>query len=181
MKNNINRKIIYLIIFIFALCLSLGISLAYFVVEVIGNEDAKDIVVETSNLLLNYKEGNILDVNGVFPGNTFTKEFTVENAGSGSTTFNIGLTDVNNTFINDELVVSINCTSYDIATNEVSGTCPSYEQKVLPITDSVLYNNIQIDKGKKYVYAFTITFIETNSSQNYNQGAKFKAKINVTE
>lgn len=181
MKDNNNRKIIYLILFIFALCFSFGISLARFVANVVGNEDAKNVIVETGNLLLNYKEGNVLDVTGIYPGNTFTKEFTVTNVGTLPTTFNIGLSNVNNTFKNDELVVTISCTSYDVSTNEVSGTCDSYGEKVIPATASNLYTNISIDIGKKYVYVLGISFKETNSSQNYNQGASFKAKINIAE
>ena len=72
-------------------------------------------------------------------------------------------------------------TCYDASTNIVSGTCDSYDETVLPATSSSLYTNISIDVGKKYIYNLAISFKETNSSQNYNQGAIFKAKIDILE
>ena len=175
------RKIMYGILLTFALCLTMGIALASFVADVVGNADANDVTVKTGNLLLNYEDGNVLDVTGIFPGKTYYKDFTVENIGTLPTTFNIGFSNVENTFLNDELVVSITCTSYDASTNIVSGTCDSYDETVLPAASSSLYTNISIDVGKKYIYNLAISFKETNSSQNYNQGAIFKAKIDILE
>ena len=182
-----NKSVIYLSV-VLGLLLIIGVSYAYFSIIVSGNEEAKDITVTTGNLSLFYNSGPELKVDNIQPGYQLVKEFTVTNTGDFDTEFDINMVDMINTIEKDELVFSLDCVSYEkygqeaqteIGTCDGQGTTPFIYSEV-PISQKLKGNN-PIKTGITNKYKLTITFVETGSVQNYNQGKKFVGKIQINE
>ena len=79
--------------------LILGISYAYFSLNVIGNEDAKLSVVTTGKLELTYTDNKEITLDNAIPGDSFQKEISVKNTGTLDTMYNIIWQELNNEFI----------------------------------------------------------------------------------
>ena len=182
-----NKTTIYLSI-VLGLLLVIGVSYAYFSITVNGNEEAQDIRVTTGNLSLFYNSGPELKVDNIQPGKILIKEFTVTNTGDFDTEFDINMVDMINTIEKDELVFSLDCVSYEkygqegqteIGTCGGQGTTPFIYSEVP--TSQKLKGNNPIKVGVTNKYKLTITFVETGSVQNYNQGKKFVGKIQINE
>ena len=182
-----NKSVIYLSV-VLGLLLIIGVSYAYFSIIVSGNEEAKDITVTTGNLSLFYNSGPELKVDNIQPGYQLVKEFTVTNTGDFDTEFDINMVDMINTIEKDELVFSLDCVSYEkygqegqteIGTCDGQGTTPFIYSEVP--TSQKLKGNNPIKTGITNKYKLTITFVETGSVQNYNQGKKFVGKIQINE
>ena len=182
-----NKSVIYLSV-VLGLLLIIGVSYAYFSIIVSGNEEAKDITVTTGNLSLFYNSGPELKVDNIQPGYQLVKEFTVTNTGDFDTEFDINMVDMINTIEKDELVFSLDCVSYEkygqadqteIGTCDGQGTTPFIYSEVP--TSQKLKGNNPIKVGVTNKYKLTITFVETGSVQNYNQGKKFVGKIQINE
>ncbi len=182
-----NKSVIYLSV-VLGLLLVIGVSYAYFSITVNGNEEAQDIRVTTGNLSLFYNSGPELKVDNIQPGKTLIKEFTVTNTGDFDTEFDINMVDMINTIEKDELVFSLDCVSYEkygqegqtgIGTCDGQGTTPFIYSEVP--TSQKLKGNNPIKVGVTNKYKLTITFVETGSVQNYNQGKKFIGKIQINE
>ena len=182
-----NKSVIYLSV-ILGLLLVIGVSYAYFSITVNGNEEAQDIRVTTGNLSLFYNSGPELKVDNIEPGKILIKEFTVTNTGDFDTEFDINMVDMINTIEKDELVYTLDCVSYEkygqegqteIGTCDGQGTTPFIYSEV-PTSQKLKGNNL-IKTGITNKYTLTITFNETGSVQNYNQGKKFIGKIQINE
>ena len=182
-----NKSVIYLSV-VLGLLLVIGVSYAYFSITVNGNEEAKDITVTTGNLSLYYNSGPELKVDNIEPGKILIKEFTVTNTGDFDTEFDINMTDMINTIEKDELVYTLDCVSYEkygqegqteVGTCDGQGTTPFIYSEVP--TSQKLKGNNPIKVGVTNKYKLTITFVETGSVQNYNQGKKFIGKIQINE
>ena len=182
-----NKSVIYLSV-VLGLLLVIGVSYAYFSITVNGNEEAQDIRVTTGNLSLFYNSGPELKVDNIQPGYQLIKEFTVTNTGDFDTEFDINMVDMINTIEKDELVFSLDCVSYEkygqegqteIGTCDGQGTTPFIYSEVP--TSQKLKGNNPIKVGVTNKYKLTITFVETGSVQNYNQGKKFVGKIQINE
>ena len=181
------KSVIYLSI-VLCLLLVIGVSYAYFSITINGNEEAQDIRVTTGNLSLFYNSGPELKVDSIKPGYQLIKEFTVTNTGDFDTEFDINMIDMINTILKDELVYTLDCVSYEKYGQEEqteTGTCDG--QGATPFiysevpTSQKLKGNNPIKTGITNKYTLTITFIETGSVQNYNQGKKFVGKIQINE
>ena len=79
--KNIRTKLIVVISITFLLCV-LGLSYAYFTIQVGGNEEASSIDVTAARLSLIYTDVQIVMGDLEKPGWTDTKVFTVENDGT---------------------------------------------------------------------------------------------------
>ena len=106
------------------------------------------------------------------PGNTINKTITVKNTGSLEAKYNIIWQKLINEITNDEMLIEGTCTSSN-------GTCDSIVSS--PISDKNIKKNISIASGVTHTYNLTITFKETNTSQNYNQGKKFNGILGIEE
>ena len=185
MKNN---KVIYGFLMALVFMLTLGLTYAYFDSGIRGNEEAKDITVTTSNLSLYYNSGPELKVDNIEPGKILIKEFTVTNTGDFDTEFDINMTDMINTIEKSEIVYTLSCEAfenYGLETQISKGTCDgqgstSFNYSETSTSQKIKGNN-QIKTGITNKYTLTITFVETGSVQNYNQGKKFIGKIQINE
>ena len=157
----------------------LGISYAYFSVQVTGNEEASSITVITAKLSLIYTDLQIMSGDELYPGWTQTKTITVENNGTVSVNYDIFWREILNEVIDDELVISATCTS-------THGTCDDIAE--MPIgtylsetKNVVIQSRIPINPGEKHTYQVTVEFKELGSDQGYNQGKQFYGTLNIGE
>ena len=160
------------------LLLTTGLSYAYFSTAVKGNDNAKDVVVEAGTLKLTYTDGPAINAQYIKPGWTTTKTVSVKNNGTLDAYYNVIWQSLTNGITNDELVISATCQRLN-ANGTVEGTCESISQA--PISDMTIAKKISIESGITHKYTFTITFKETNTDQNYNQGKKFNGVLGIEE
>lgn len=189
MKNySKKQKILFGILLVFIFMFSSVGTYAYFEKNVGGNDNASDQVVSAGVLDLTFMDGPQIIGSNVEPGQTYTKKISVKNTGSVSVSYNIGWKSLVNEIINDELVYSWDCTSYSAyygegnANNVTSGTCGDMvNSPVGNDADSKLATDVPINAGIIHVYMFNISFIDTSSNQNYNQGKIFTGELQVDE
>ena len=148
-----------------------GFSYAYFTATIV-NKDVKDQVVETGTLQLTYTDGPVINIQNMKPGNTINKTITVKNTGSLDAKYDIIWQELTNEITNNEMLIDGTCTSSN-------GTCESIISA--PIFSKNIKEGISIASGVTHTYNLTITFKDTNSSQNYNQGKKFSGVLGIKE
>ena len=173
-----DKKIYLGVGIVFLLIITVSFSYAYFSINVSGNDNAKDVVVNAGTLSLVYTDGPEIKVENIRPGKTITKEVTVKNTGTLDTNYNIVWQSLINEITNDELVLSATCQRLN-ASGTVEGTCESISQA--PIKDTTIAKKISIESGITHKYTFTILFKEINADQNYNQGKKFGGVLGIEE
>ena len=171
-----DKKMLYGIGIVFLFLASVGFSYAYFTAS-IANKDVKDQVVTTGTLELTYTDGPEIKMLNIKPGQTITKKVTVKNTGTLDTTYNFVWQELNNTITNDEMVISATCKRLNGEVEEEA--CEGVDET--PIKENIIKNNISIEPGITHEYNVTITFKETNTAQNYNQGKTFSGVLGINE
>ncbi len=174
----INTKTILLFIMSFALIGFISFTYAYFSSDIVNN-NVKDQVVQTGTLSLRYVDGPEINMQNIKPGFSVTKTIYVANTGTLDTSYNLIWQELVNEITNDEMVIEATCTRMDATTETESGSCNSITTR--PIKDENIRKNITIEPSIVHKYDITITFKETNESQNYNQGKKFSGVLGVSE
>ena len=144
-ENKIKIIVITSILFLVSI---IGISYAYFTIQIHGNEEASSIRIQTARLGLIYTDTLVMGENNVYPGWSQTKTISVENNGSDTVAYNIIWRDLLNEITSDELVISMTCTS-DVQGN----TCSDLNETVIPTNITEVHNvkikkNISIEPGE---------------------------------
>ena len=168
----------YLILIISVLILLIGVSFAYFSLEITGNDTAKYNTITTGALKLTFTDTNALTLTDALPGDSATKTISVKNTGTIDTSYNIVWKELTNTITNDELVIEATCKRLN-SSNSEEGTCESIPQKA--VSSNKLKLNIPIEPGITHEYTLKLTFIDTGSTQNYNKNKSFNGKIGLEE
>ena len=168
----------YLILIISVLILLIGVSFAYFSLEITGNDTAKYNTITTGDLKLTFTDTNALTLTDALPGDSATKTISVKNTGTIDTSYNIVWQELTNTITNDELVIEATCKRLN-SSNTEEGTCESISQKA--VSSNKLKLNIPIEAGITHEYTLKLTFIDTGSTQNYNKNKSFNGKIGLEE
>ena len=168
----------YLILIISVLILLIGVSFAYFSLEITGNDTAKYNTITTGDLKLTFTDTNALTLDNALPGDSATKTISVKNTGTIDTSYNIVWQELTNTITNDELVIEATCKRLN-SSNTEEGTCESIPQK--EVSSNELKSNISIEPGITHEYTLKLTFIDTGSTQNYNKNKSFNGKIGLEE
>ena len=173
-----DKKILFGTFISLLVLLTTGLSYAYFSTSVSGNNDAKDVVVETGTLKLVYTDSPEIVAEHIKPGWSTTKVVTVKNTGTLDVSYNLVWQELTNEITNNELVISASCERLN-SSNAVEGTCESIIES--PVGSNKIKKNISIKSGITHKYTFTITFKEMNQEQDYNQNKKFNGVIGVEE
>ena len=168
----------YIILGVSILFIAIGISYAYFSLNVIGNDTAKNNRIVTGNLELTFTDTSEITLNNMLPGDSVTKTIKVTNTGSKEVAYNVGWTNYENSIINNELIIEGTCKRLN-SSNTEECTCNNVSKKA--ITGSNIISNISIEPNVTHEYTLTITFKETNKPQNYNKNKSFNGKLNITE
>lgn len=158
-----------------------GATFAYFTVTITGNENATSTIIKTANIKITYTSGDNIYIENAEPGSTGTLTFTVENEGDRALDYYVKWSDVVNTFASsehpEELVYSV------AVTDGSSNSLYTLNNTIAPSTDGYININstdpITIAPGVTHHYAITLTFMEMNSAQNYNQGKTFSAEADI--
>ena len=206
---NRNQKIIVSITGIFIVLLALvGLTYAYFLTQIRGNDNATSISVSTANMILEYGDGNgiLSPANKLVPGSPVTfldangntvssKTFTVENKGNADITnyavtlenFSLTYTQTGKTSKGVDVVAGQETTlafpetmRITITCTSNKGSCNGLDNGMLPNENAILlYNDIKI--GEKHSYTLTMEYIDNGDDQSEDMNKTLSAKINIID
>ena len=166
-----NKKVVSISFLALALFMLLAVSYAYFTATVTGNDTAKKTTVTTGSMSLKLTGPTEIEPTNMVPGDSVSITFKVENTGNIAAIYSLDMIEVSNNFNpKSDLVYSIKS---DKGANK--------ENTVAPSSNGTLVPNIYIGTGndKIHNYTLTITFLETHSNQNSNQGKTFSGKVQI--
>ena len=185
MKNKRIVKIIFIVMMIALLLGVIGVSYAYFTMNIVQNQ--KLTVLNSGDLKLRYTDNTELSLENALPGDSIVKTFTVENIGSKKVSYNIIWNNLINTINNYDLQLDMKCKSYknyNTSSQTESGSCDSF-YKAVPYTETSISKDIkrnnEIDAGITHEYTVTITFKNRSYLQNDNLNKSFSGKIDIEE
>jgi len=198
---NRKQKIIISITGIFIVLLALvGLTYAYFLTRITGNENEKSISVTTANLRLVYDdvddqyvigEGEIIE-----PDTTFeTKTFTVTNNGNESVDeYAVILEEVSVTYatttttVTEGTVTTLGSTTEGkendftlviTCKNQDNEECNGYNAELLKESGILLTNSIEV--GETQTYTATLTYNETGHNQSADMNKRYNGKFNIID
>ena len=171
-------KKMYVLLVISILFAVVGVSLAFFTLNIIGNDTAKYNKITTGNLELIFTDDNEVSLDGAMPGDSITKTISVKNTGTKQVIYNLVWQELVNEITNNELVIEGTCKNLN-SSNTEDGTCSSVSQKV--VKEGKILTNVPIKPGYTQEYTIKLTFIDTGKLQNYNKNKTFKGKLGLTE
>ena len=155
----------------------LSVTLAYFTAQIIG--EGKNISVSSADLKIVFTDtdGNI-EGNGITPGWSNSKTFTVKNESNGTYKYDIIIKDLVNTFKTYKYL-EYKITSTDGGYNM---TDYSYLPKSSTKEDVALVYEVSIDKGKTHTYTIEIKYINDEYvDQSIDMGQNLSGTIYIRE
>ena len=155
----------------------LSVTLAYFTAQIIGK--GKDVLVTSADLKIVFTDtdGNI-EGNGITPGWSNTKTFTVKNESNGTYKYDIIIKDLINTFKTYKYL-EYKITSTDGGYNM---TDYSYLPKSNTKEDVALAYEVSIDKGKTHTYTIAIKYVNDEYvDQSIDMGQSLSGTIYIRE
>ena len=155
----------------------LSVTLAYFTAQIIG--EGKNISVSSADLKIVFTDtdGNIAG-NGITPGWSSSKTFTVKNESNGTYKYDIIIKDLVNTFKTYKYL-QYKITSTDGGYNM---TGYSYLPKANTKEDVALAYEISIDKGKTHTYTVEIKYVNDEAvDQSIDMGQSLSGTIYIRE
>ena len=155
----------------------LSVTLAYFTAQIIG--EGKNISVTSTDLKIVFTDtdGNI-EGNGITPGWSNSKTFTVKNESNGTYKYDIIIKDLVNTFKTYKYL-QYKITSTDGGYNM---TDYSYLPKSSTKEDIALAYEVSIDKGKTHTYTIEIRYVNDESvDQSIDMGQSLSGTIYIRE
>ena len=161
--------LLFLIIFI------IGVTYAWFSVNVTGNEVAKGMNVQTGHLSINYSEGYNIQGQNILPSWSEAKNFTVKNTGERVAYYKLVWANLTNEFINKEDLV------YSIAGTTDGTKLPGNLLEVsLPDSgeDIIIFDNIEIEPGKTHSYTLIMNY-KNNGNQSSDMGKGLEGRLGV--
>lgn len=171
------KKILFIIISVLiVVSFAIGFSYAYFSVRIIGNEIAGSNQMNSKSLVIDYEGLDYISLDNAEPGDTESFVFSVKNAGSVELEeYDIYFSNLINTFINDEIVYEVTCSSSDYL------GCDSKASSPIPGSGSLMHSGSLIRPRTTHTYTVEITFIDTGLNQDYNQEKELYFTLTVSE
>ena len=170
LKKIKTKQIVIFSVLAFMLVLVVGTTYAYFTAKVIGNDEAKDNQVYAGIMSLKLDGTQELNASNMLPGATKEVEFSVENTGTLTTTYELDMKEVYNDFANKEDLVYTLEQDGNVITTEIEA----------PSIDEILIPAVVIEPNEKQTYKLKLTFKETGKDQNTNQNKTFTGKIQIS-
>ena len=166
-----NKKIVTISLCALFLVIIGGISYAYFTASVTGNDTAKEVHAYAGTMTLKLDGTTIVSPSqNMLPGTSHTINFSVENTGSLTTTYELDMKEVYNDFATKSELV------YSLKRNEEQ----ILEEIEAPSIDAIILPAVVIDPQEIQNYELTINFKETGTDQNYNQNKTFSGKVQIS-
>ena len=170
LKKIKTKQIVMFSVLAFMLVLVVGTTYAYFTAKVIGNDEAKNTQVYAGIMSLKLDGTQELNASNMLPGATKEVEFSVENTGTLTTTYELDMKEVYNDFSpKTDLVYTL----------EQDGNIITAETEA-PSIDEILIPAVVIEPNEKQTYKLKLTFKETGKDQNNNQNKTFTGKIQIS-
>ena len=170
LKKIKTKQIVMFSVLAFMLVLVVGTTYAYFTAKVIGNDEAKNTQVYAGIMSLKLDGTQELNASNMLPGATKEVEFSVENTGTLTTTYELDMKEVYNNFVYiEELEYTL----------EQDGTV-ILNEAIAPSTDEVILPAVVINPKEKQTYKLKLTFKETGDDQNANQNKTFSGKVQIS-
>ncbi len=179
-ENNIKALILIVVL---TLMISVGLSYSFFSARISGTESESTIVMEAGSLSIEYTDlSNVISVSKVYPKEDawVTKEFKV--TGTNTTNlvlfYKIKIVLDNNEF--EGLGLSYSLESENTGNN--GNIIPSISKEYIGKDDVNLGQGYFVNTGstsKEHKYTLKIYFKNNGEDQNYLQGAKFAAHIEI--
>ena len=168
------RRKEFIIVLISLLVIVLSVSVAYFTIRVLGT--GKEISVDFADLKVIFTSGNgTINGTNIEPGwSSGENTFTVKNESNGTYNYNIIIKDLVNTFITKGFLV------YKITSADDGYNMTDFVDvpKSSTSADTVLAENISINKGVTHTYKIEIKYLESSTiNQDEDQGKKLSGKI----
>ena len=172
------RKKELLVILSSLLVIVLSVSVAYFTTKILG--EGKEISVESADLKVIFTSGSgTINGTNIEPGwSSAENTFTVKNESNGTYKYNIIIKDLVNTFTTSGFLV------YKITSADGGYNMTDFADvpKSSTAADTVLAENISIEKGTTHTYKIIINY---NNSDDVNQsadmGKTLSGKIFITK
>ena len=178
-----NNVTVVVLIVILTMIIGVSLSYAFFSARISGTESESTIVMEAGSLSIEYTDlSNVISVSKVYPKEDawVTKEFKV--TGTNTTNlvlfYKIKIVLDNNEF--EGLGLSYSLESENTGNN--GNIIPSISKEYIGKDESNLGQGYFINTGttpKEHKYTLKIYFKENGKDQNYLQGAKFAAHIEI--
>ena len=168
-RNISNKKFILFSILSCLLILTIGTTYAFFTTNILGNSDAKSTQVYAGIMSLKLDGTTITSADGMYPGASHTIEFSVENTGTLTTTYELDMKEVYNDLNNSYMV-------YTITKNDELVK----EETVVPQIDDVLLPAVVIAPQEIDNYKLTITYKNSDSLQNSDEGKSFSGRVQIS-
>lgn len=167
-KNKIYKVIFSIIGFILTLS---GVSYAYFATRINNNENASTIIGEAANLILEFKEGEQITGNDIFPGWSSTKTFTVNNKNNVNLSYDLYIIDIENNLMEGSISYKIESTNGGYNKDKV----------LLPSEDEIIAKKINIKANTIHNYKITVYYNNLDVNQESDKGKTFLFKIYIKE
>ncbi len=180
---NRRQKIIVSVTGIFlVLLLLVGLTYAYFLTKINGNENTKSISVTTANLALVYGDGNgIISAEKIQPGTTLNKkEFTVKNEGNDTTDYVVVIEDVKVTNVSNGSTTTFESNDFIYTLTCKEGCNGVDNETTFPMTGGILVGN-SIEVGKTHTYELIVAYKETGLDQSNDMNKSLEAKVNIAD
>ena len=157
----------------------IGLTYAYFLTRIQGNTNNKSISLTTADVSVEYYEGNdLVTLDKMMPGDTFTKTFNVKNTGTSEGEYAISLLNVENEleyFKDLTYVIKRNGTTIK------EGIFPASDRKIVykETISSSVNNECTKDNGCINEYELIVTYINRDFDQSIDMNKKVSALVQI--
>lgn len=175
--DSVKKRLITSMVAILLLVITLfGITYAYFIAKVKGNENNKSINVTSGKLELTFIDGKeTINVENIQPGAILeSKTFSVKNTGTEDIkSYEVYLDDIINELdYPSDLRYELTCASDMGTCVGSSSSFPQDEEKL--VTNSIKVNEIQS-------YTLILKYIETHTDQSKDMNKRVEAIVNIRD
>ena len=155
-----------------------SVSVAYFTTKILGT--GKDISVTSADLKVIFTSGSgTINGTNIEPGwSSGENTFTVKNESNGTYKYNIIIKDLVNTFVTEGFL------QYKITSSDGGYNMTNFVDvpKSSTATDTVLADNISIEKGTTHTYKIVINYNNSDEvDQSADMGKMLSGKIFITK
>lgn len=187
MKKQSNKKHFLLTLSIITFSIAtIGSTFAFLNTYIRGLDTSTPVQVKSANVLAVYEQHSNIEATDVTPGWSGEMEFSLinqseEEGSAGYYELNWEITK--NELQDNELRYSLTATSTrngnNVAIGDLNKIVTKTNQPVPTVSSSVGLG--LINTGVTHKYTLTLSFVDTEGNQNYNQGKTFIGKIIASE
>ena len=172
------RKKELIVILSSLLVIVLSVSVAYFTTKILGT--GKEISVESADLKVTFTSGSgTINGTNIEPGwSSGENTFTVKNESNGTYNYNIIIKDLVNTFVTEGFL------QYKITSTDGGYNMTDFADvpKSSTAKDTILAENISIEKGTTHTYKIIINYNNSDDvDQSADMGKMLSGKIFITK